>query len=152
MYHPWLLLAKRDLSGAEPVTWRRLQQQWRLSSDGLMAVEPLIAVAVVLVVLLLIRLLWRRGKLRRLQSEPIRIFYQAIDGLGLSHAEAGLLVHIAQAQQLPTPLTLMLSQATFDYHINQHTQALIASRRTRLKAKTDRIRRILFTDPNRSDG
>ena len=51
----WWIVAKRPLEGPDPLTWSQLSEDWRLSSNGEFAVEPLLlALGVVLALLVLI--------------------------------------------------------------------------------------------------
>lgn len=138
------ILAVRDLTGAQPVSWSRLQQQWQLSSDGLLALTPVIVAMVACGVVLAVWWLWRSDVRRRLRAVPVQVFLDVVHGLGLSRAQQWLLIRAAQQQGLPSPLTLVLSEATFEHHTQAYTQSVRAGRRPQVVARLRRAHRVLF--------
>lgn len=142
----WLLLAKRDLQGAPPVSWHRLQEQWVFTAKGLMPVAPILVTVAILTVVLVLVGCWRSGQFRRLRPTSLRIFNQVIQGLGLARSEISLLVCIARQQQLPSPLTLVLSAATLDHHVRAYAQSIAADsrRRGQVENQIRHIKQVLF--------
>ena len=87
----------------------------------------------------------RWWKHRNQHARPLRVFLTASGMAGLSHADRWLLLLIARRQSLESPLTLLLSPGTFDYHI----KAYLGSRRWRREAvrrRAQAIRESLFGD------
>ncbi|MEX0777105.1 MAG: hypothetical protein WD042_15480 [Phycisphaeraceae bacterium] len=79
------------------------------------------------------------------QAAPLRTFSHIAGDLGLTWVEQWLLWRIARQQQLPTPLTLLISPATLDHHAGRYVQSLASPRQVqRAEAKTQAIRRRLF--------
>lgn len=149
----WLLQAKRDLQGAPPVSWYRLQDQWRFSGEGLMPVGPLLAVvALIAVVLILIRG-WRSGLFSRRTVTPVSIFRHVIRDWGLARSEVSLLIRIARQQQLPSPLTLVLSAATLDHHVRAYAKSIAdgSHRHIQLDSQVRHIAHVLFGNEQASE-
>ncbi len=140
----FLMFAKRDLSGADPVSYERLRQQWQLTGKDLIPLWPLlIALAVALGVLLYLRVR-RRGGLRGMRAKPITIFYSVLEKSGLNVADKKLLVRLAHQQELPGPLTLLLSQGTFNHHTAAYLESIDPDRRDKLNERINRVRRVVF--------
>lgn len=81
---------------------------------------------------------------RRLSSRPIRVFHGLASDLGISLADQWLLVRIAHQQDLPTPLTLLLSPQTLRHHACDYVRVLKPPTRARTLARVARLRRRLF--------
>lgn len=142
----WLLLAKRDLQGAPPVSWHRLQEQWHFTAKGLMPVAPVLVVVAILTAVVILVGCWRSGLFRRLRPTSLIIFNQVIQDLGLDRPEISLLVRIAHQQHLPSPLTLVLSAATLDHHVRAYAQSIASGdrRHVQLENQIRRIKQVLF--------
>lgn len=140
----WPMLANRDLQGVQPISWHRLQEQWNLSTEGLMPVAPIVIAALLLGGVMVIVSGWRSGKLFGLRSAPRRIYRQVIGDFGFTHSEKRLLVRIARQQQLPTPLTLLLSATTFEHHVGDYARATDPRPRAKFDARVERVREIIF--------
>jgi len=138
------ILSKRQWRDVEPVSWDTLQQNWRLSAKDLFPIKPFLVAVLVLAVFLVVMWVWKSGQIRRLRSTPVRIFNEVVDGLGLTFADRWLLIRIAHQQALPSPLTLVLSEATFGHHLEQYTQTVGARRRAKIQSRVARIKRVLF--------
>ena len=144
MAYLFSILSKRQWRDVQPVSWDRLQQDWQLSAEELLPIKPFLIAVLVLAVFLGVMWIWKVGQIRRLRSTPVRIFNEVVHGLGLTLADRWLLIRVAHQQALPSPLTLVLSEATFGYHLEQYTQTVRAKRRAKIQSRVARIKRVLF--------
>ena len=135
--------------GPQVVPWHRLVDQWYFGGDQLMSVWSFFAAAMIVASIVGLLWLWRWGSARRHQLTPMRIFHQVLAGLGLTQSDKGLVVRIARQQSLITPLTLVLSEGTFEHHLNQYAQSVRPRRRAKDLAHAARIQQILFGVANR---
>lgn len=138
------ILGKRQWREVQPVSWDRLQQNWRLSAEDLISIKPFLIAALILAVCLGAIWMWKAGQVRRGRSMPVRVFNQVVQGLGLTRADRWLLIRIAHHLALPSPLTLVLSDTTFGHYLDQYTQTIDAKRRAKIQNRAARIRRVLF--------
>lgn len=140
------MLAVRDLDGPKPVSWTRLQEQWRLSSDGLLPILPLLIAGLVLVTVLLVV---RSGLLQRFwhgRYVPVKTFLDAAGGWRLASSDKWFVVRIARRLGLPGPLALLVSPETFDHHTRAYQGSVDRQTRNRLDARIARIRHAAFGD------
>jgi len=120
--------------------FRQLAEHW----DG-QAVLPLpwVLIALALLLLLLSGLSvahwWRR---RDSRPAPWRVFRRVTDELGLEWSQRWLLWRIARRQELPTPLTLLISPGTLTHHAEAYAAACGARR---AEAVRDRVQRLCVT-------
>jgi len=89
---------------------------------------------------------WRR---RREQSQPINVFKRVAKRVGLHPADQHLLMRIARHQNLPSPLTLLLSATTLRHHAHYFAEAQPPRQRPQIMGRIAVIRRDLF-GPNRN--
>jgi len=150
MAYMFPILSKRQLREVPPVSWSRLQQDWRFNADDLISIKPILVAALVLGIFLGVIWIWKAGRTRQVlrlgrpRSSPVHIFNEVVEGLGLTLADRMLLIRVAHQQALPSPLTLVLSEATFGHHLEQYTQAVGAKRRAKIQGRVARIKRVLF--------
>lgn len=128
------------------LTADQMAEQIRKGWQSGATIDPkpvLIAVGVLAAVL---GAVWFRktNKLRRQRNRPIRIFSDIVADFGLTSPDRRLLTRIARQQQLPSPLTLILSPATFDHHVQRHCATLGISSQSRFTQRLQRIRQALF--------
>jgi len=141
-----IVLAKRNLDGADPVSLRHLQEQWVFKGDELLPVAPLFFLAAIVATVLIAIWCWRSGVLRDLRPAPMQIFRQVIGDFGLARSEIRLLVRIARQQRLSTPLALVLSITTLDHYAQAYVQSMGARkyRQGRFDNQMGRIKKIIF--------
>ena len=140
-----IISAKRKLREVDPVAWSRLQNEWRLSSDSLLSLKPFLIAVVISAVVLAAVWMWRNGKLLRLRSGSVQIFHDVVKGFGLTATDKWLLIRVAHQQDLPSPITLILSESTFEHHTQAYTSSVSSYQRTKIKPKMDRIRHLIFS-------
>ncbi len=128
----------------EVVSWEVLSQQWRLRSSDLIPIESVIVVVTFLTTAFVMMLYWRRRRMQKPKQAPGKLLSQVVEGFGLTSADIRLLVRVAHQQELPSPITLLLSEATFDHHIHQHVESGHTRAKKRIQSRLDRIRQILF--------
>jgi len=87
---------------------------------------------------------WQRHKQRHLRSEPMLTFHQIAATMGLSLKQQWLLVRIARSEELPTPLTLMLSSATLSHHARRFAESTGPRRHPTTGNEVVSIARVLF--------
>lgn len=75
---------------------------------------------------------------------PLRTFKQLANEIGIGSGDQALLVRIARQQALPTPLTLLLSSATFEHHLQRYIDTLTSFERDRVKQTMTALERGLF--------
>ena len=124
--------------------WEYLQQGWNFSGGDLIPAWSFIAVAVIFVVGFAGLWIWRRSHLGELWSQPILLFHRLAKESGVSLAQQWLMIRIAHHQRLTTPLTLMLSPATWRHHASGYLNAVGQRRRGPTKARYAQIERQLF--------
>ena len=72
--------------------------------------------------------LWRTIEHQRFDLPVLLVFYRVARSMSLSLAEQWVLVRITWHESLPSPLTLMCSPATFNFHADRYAQSV--SKRT----------------------
>ncbi|MCX5661106.1 MAG: hypothetical protein NTW19_15575 [Planctomycetota bacterium] len=82
---------------------------------------------------------------RRLASRPIRVFHSLANDLNVPLGDQWLLVRIAHQQNLPTPLTLLLSPTTLHHHASGFVHTLKPRQQAPTLARVARLRRKLFS-------
>lgn len=104
-------------------------------------------IALVLVgVLLLIFGLWLGQRRRRgeVHAAPIATFRKVAGALGLPLSDQVLLIRLAHQENLPSPITLLLSPATLAHHASHHAAQLNGRRGRALLDRTEAISQVLF--------
>jgi len=91
---------------------------------------------------------WRR---RREHSRPINVFKRVARKVGLHPADQHLLMRIARHQNLPSPLTLLLSATTLRHHAHFYAEAQPARQRPQIMGRIAAIRRDLFDNDRKRD-
>lgn len=76
--------------------------------------------------------------------QPLGVFRTVARAAGLSLAEQWLLVRVARAEALPSPLTLLLSRQTLRVHATRYAAALPASRRLGVLTRVRHLRGRVF--------
>jgi len=89
---------------------------------------------------------WRRYRTRDQRSHPGAVFRHIARRVGLGWFDRRLLTSIAREQQLPSPITLLLSSATFSHHADAHAQDMPTARAARFHARCARLKRSLFSN------
>lgn len=101
----------------------------------------LVAVAAAILISVVYRLVYRYT---HRTTRPVQVFIDAARHMGLDHAERKLLGAIAAYEQLPTPLTLMLSQGTLNHHLDNFSRHQKPEKRERTMTRIASIRQKLF--------
>lgn len=93
--------------------------------------------------------LWLRDhwRSRHVRSAPLLTFIYVARTLGLSPADCWLLIRIARQQNLPSPLTLILSDNTLQWHGRQYADSVVPFRRSALQRRLRTISACLFDPP-----
>jgi len=92
--------------------------------------------------------LWRWYHQPHRDCAPIRTFNRLARGLGLSLSDRWLMARIAYQQQLPTPLTLVLSGKTLSHYAHLYARSLSTHRHAKVMARVGAIHRTLFAEPS----
>jgi len=79
---------------------------------------------------------------------PLRTFRQLADEFGISTRDQALLIQIAKQQSLPSPLTLILSGATLNHHVQRYIQTLSPSDLNKITRHVTVLARDLFGPMN----
>jgi len=141
-----------------PLLWTLAQSGERLSRDEYaqvmrdtfggnkfdVPVSGLLMTLGALVCLLVVLYLIKKWKRRREQSRPINVFKRVAKRVGIHPADQHLLMRIARHQNLPSPLTLLLSATTLRHHAHYYAEAQPARQRTQIMSRIAAIRRDLF--------
>lgn len=109
--------------------------------------ENLIYIAAGLITVLLAVWGMRRYRAEQLEAAPLMTFRRIAVKLDLSLSQQWLLVRIARQQALPSPLTMLLSPATFAHHAALYLEHARPSRRHRERITLNAIARLLFDQP-----
>ncbi len=125
--------------------WRYLQNDWTFSGHPLMSVWSFVAVAMVLMIVIAGLWAWRTYRFDQLRSKPIMIFHHLAREIGITPWDEWLLFLIGRHQDLPTPLTLLLSRGTFDHYTDRYLQTLPPKRRNHVTGRIQRLSRYLFS-------
>lgn len=143
-----LTLALRDpRAPVVPPTNEEMFTNWQWITDG----EPLMstpwAVAIISIILVFVMILqlikWRKTKNR--QDGPLLVFNQVARKLGLDISTQWFLIRMAQQQNLPTPLTLLICDSTFSYHAKSYVKSLPVNRQKTILNQLKKIHHHLFT-------
>ena len=141
----WTILVARNWGDLpEVVSWEVLRQQWRLKGSDLIPIESVIVVVTFLTTAFVMMILWRRRNVEKPKHAPMQLLSQVVEGFGLTPADLRLLVRVARQQELHSPITLLLSPATFDHHVRQHIESDNTRVGQRARSQLDRIRQVLF--------
>ncbi|MEE9211554.1 MAG: hypothetical protein V3U29_02770 [Phycisphaeraceae bacterium] len=119
-------------SGPDPGWYDRARELGRqLKFDGSVLFPPQYFFLGAAVLLLVIAALWlgKRHQQRHLRPRPLATFNQIAAAMGLSLNDRWLLIRIARHQDLPSPLTLILSSPTLHHYAQCYTQAIHPVRR-----------------------
>ena len=87
---------------------------------------------------------WYRTRNQR--PQPLRLFRQIASSIGLNISDQLLLWQIARKCQLPSPLTLLLSDNTLQYYAESYAHSLPGDRNKRILARIRTIRQYLFAE------
>ncbi len=120
--------------------------QSHLSSDGLIPTHWILIAAGGLIVLLSGLSVARWWKHRHEHSHPLLVFSTTASLVGLRYRDQWTLVLLAYNQSLASPLTLMLSQDTFDHHAKAYLESRRNWRRETVRRQLNEIRTTLFDD------
>ena len=129
------------------ITWETLQRQWDFSGHRLMSAWSFLIAAALLGVVITSLWAWRTYRAGPIKSTPMIVFLQLARGLGVSATDQWLLIRVSLHEALPTPLTLMLSPDTFEYHTRAYLKTLPEKRRARVADQLTRLGRFLFNKP-----
>ncbi len=122
---------------------RLMREHW---FDDLMSVESIIIVMLVLGLSIAALWLWQVWRRRHLGSSPLLSFHRIAVQAGLSLADQWVLVRIARARRLHSPLTLLLCDTTLSHHADRYLATLTAPRRATTTRRLRRIQRQLFVE------
>ena len=100
------------------------------------------ALTVAIALLGLLAVAYFRRTVRRL--EPLAVFRRIACGLDLSVPQQWRLMHIARQQKLSSPLTLLLSPATFNHHAEHYLQQIKPRRVAPLRTQLDQLRQHIY--------
>jgi hypothetical protein len=118
--------------------------QWINEADPLMS--PLWAVVVMSIIVFAMAVLriikWRRSRNRI--DGPLLVFHQIAKQLELDITTQWLLIRVAQQQNLPTPLTLLICDSTFAHHAKAYVKSLPAQRQPTVLEQLSRTHQHLF--------
>lgn len=118
--------------------------QWINNSDPLMSpLWAVVAMSVIVLVMLVLKIMkWRRSHDR--QDGPLLVFHQIAKQLELDITTQWLLIRVAQQQNLPTPLTLLICDSTFTHHAKAYIKSLPDHRQKTTLDQLSRTRHHLF--------
>lgn len=118
--------------------------QWINHSDPLMSpIWAVVAMSVIVFVMLVLRMVkWRRSKNR--QDGPLLVFHQIAKQLDLDITTQWLLIRVAQQQNLPTPLTLLICDSTFSHHAKAYVKSMPSHRQQTILGQLSRVHQHLF--------
>lgn len=123
---------------------RWLIENWSFNADQLLSARTAMTILGLLVALVLVLWLWRWYRQRAEHTGPIATFQTAAVHFGLNWQDRWLLIRISLQQNLPSPITLMLSSATLEHHAHGYVESVSPKRRQRVLTRIDRISRQLF--------
>lgn len=108
---------------------------------------PWQAIVIGLVLLALVLVIARGwGMVQRSQtrSQPVRLFLQVAQALGIGWRERWLLIRIARQQKLPSALTLLVSRSTMLIHARAYAQSLGERRGERVLKRVAQLAALIF--------
>lgn len=147
--HLPILLAQADpaqTADARPGLERLSQISENLSSDGLISPHWLLISAGLVLLFLSGVSIAQWWKHRNEHSRPWMVYLTAARLAGLSWRRQWTLYWIARRQSLASPLTLMLSPATFDHHVKAYLLSCSNFRRESWRRRSQAIREHLYSD------
>jgi hypothetical protein len=126
--------------------WPEVARIWRSGSKipYLSAGEVVLALGGLVLALAVGLWLAERRRLRRERSHPLALFQRLAVEMDLGWSDRWLLIRMARRQGLPSPLTLLLSPATFEYHARAYAQAQRGARAQRRRGRAARLKMKLF--------
>ena len=122
-----------------------------LSSDGLIPTSWLLIAVGALMLLISGLSIARWWKHRGEYSQPLQVFTQIAGFVGLGYRDQWLLWRIARRSSLASPLTLLLSPATFEYHVKAYLDRSPQWRLSATRQRAKAIRSTLFADLTQAD-
>ena len=124
--------------------------QWITDAEPLMSVPwAVVAISFILLIVLTVKLVqWRKAKNR--QDGPLLVFNQVARKLGLDISSQWVLIRMAQQQNLPTPLTLLICDSTFSYHAKSYVKSFPPNRQKSILNQLKTVHHHLFAMPERS--
>jgi hypothetical protein len=128
--------------GAQGFAIRDISKHW--GGASVIDVQWLFIAAGVVIVFVSGLSLHRWWKHRHSRPSPVWVFLAICHELKLGMADQWLLWRIARHQQLPTPLTLLLSRSTLGFHAQAYASSLSESRKARVLRRSTAIGRQLF--------
>ena len=133
--------------------WPELVRIWRDPSHGFSLSTGTVVLSLGGLVLALAALLWGVERLRsRRRPHPLALFRRVALDMGLDGADRRLLIRIARQQGLPSPLTLLVSSATFAHHVRAYAQTRQGGGGGRLRGQAARLGAKLFPDVSGAPG
>lgn len=151
LFHGMLILAQSkpvdpSKAGAMPVESNRFEQVfegWQNTNE----MFPVRNLVIILIIFFTIMIgLWIRQwyKNRPTDPTPSHLFRKMARELRLGLLDQWLLLRICREQQLPSPLTLLLSRTTLLHYARQYSQHLTPLRAPMAMARAQRIVDMLF--------
>ena len=118
--------------------------QWINESVPLMSpIWAVVAMSVIILVMLVLRIIkWRNSRNR--EDGPLLVFHQIARQLELDITTQWLLIRVAQQQNLPTPLTLLICDSTFSHHAKAYVKSLPAQRQQSVLNQLSKTHQHLF--------
>lgn len=118
--------------------------QWINNADPLMSpLWAVVAMSVIVAVMVVLRIVkWRNSKNR--VDGPLLVFHQIAKQLELDITTQWLLIRVAQQQNLPTPLTLLICDSTFAHHAKAYVKSLPDHRQRHILEQLSRAHQHLF--------
>lgn len=149
---PPLLLAQVDQTPPVPGGFKLSQVSEHFSSDSMIPTHWLLIAAGGMLLLLSGLSIARWYKHRDEYSNPLLVYLGVSRLVGLSYRDQWLLMRIARNGSLVSPLTLMLSPATFQHHAQPYINTRSTHRQQALKRRTQALHDTLFADdPDHGD-
>ncbi|MCE9592096.1 MAG: hypothetical protein K8S99_16440 [Planctomycetes bacterium] len=122
----------------------RLEQVTRGFRHQPWGATEMIFVAILVLIVLMAYVLYRWQRERRQRSTPMLTFHYAAEQMGLEMRDELLLARIARVQELPSPLTLMLSRGTLRHHTARYLKTLSPGQAARINRRIEGVERLLF--------
>ncbi len=112
--------------------------------DATLPLRPMLVVASVVLGLLLARQGWLAWGRWRVKLAPLRAYRDVARQARLGWADQWWLWRLARRQQLASPLTLLVCDATLAHHAQQVAQRLHGGEQRRWQWRSEQIRQALF--------